>query len=136
MVTPYVDTYTEYLESYEESEDFMLVIMPDQLMMLKLILRICSIEKTTLNDIKEELIKRLLVYSNIHEKNSIVHTMLFTLIQILEDQGNSKILIRSKIIEFLRNNKKILTSLNFNGLIKRICIFYAEHNLDEELDNE
>jgi hypothetical protein len=72
--------------------------MPDQLMMLKLILKICSIEKESLNDIKEELIKRLLVYSNVHEKNSILHTMFFTLIQILEDQGNRKLILKAKII--------------------------------------
>ncbi len=66
LVAPYIDTYTEYLEAYEESEDFMLLIMPDQLMMLRLILRICAIEKEALNDIKEESIKRLLVYSNVH----------------------------------------------------------------------
>ncbi len=76
----------------------MLLIMPDQLMMLKLILKICSIEKESLNDIKEELIKRLLVYSNVHEKNSILHTMFFTLIQILEDQGNRKLILKAKII--------------------------------------
>ncbi len=61
----------------------MLLIMPDQLMMLRLILRICAVEKEALNDVKEESIKRLLVYANIHEKNSIVHNMLFVLIQIL-----------------------------------------------------
>jgi len=26
--------------------------------------------------------------------------------------------------------------LNFKGLIKRICIFYAEKGLDEDVDNE
>ena len=59
--------------------------------------------------------------------------MLFTLVQILHEQQNSKILIKAKIIEFLQNNKKTATSLNFNSLIKRICIFYAEHQLDQEL---
>ena len=49
-------------------------------------------------DVKEELVKRLLVYANIHERNSIVHGMLFTIVQILEEQGNAKILLKAKII--------------------------------------
>lgn len=53
LVIPYVDTYTEYLETYEESDGFMLVIMQDQLMMLKLIIKICSVEKDGLVDVKE-----------------------------------------------------------------------------------
>lgn len=62
--------------------------------------------------------------------------MLFTLIEILEEQGNARILIKAKIIEFLRNNLKQETGINFRGLVGRVCAFYEGKGLDAELEEE
>jgi hypothetical protein len=99
LVSLHVDSILDFLEEYEESSGFMDAIGCEQLAVLKLLVELVRLQKLR-DELAGQLIKRLLVYSNVHASNSLIHNLLMRVIAICREQGKLQLLQDLNILEF------------------------------------
>ena len=105
----------------------MTAIFPAHISVLRLLVEL--IEKDCMHDeITEQAIKRLLVYSNVHFRNSMLHNLLLRAMAACARHQKLNLLKAIDIAAFMVKNKTE-DHYAFMSLRKRVFRFWVEHQL-------